>query len=97
MRYCSRACGKRGIRQVDRQLEQTLLDLLESGSRSGSICPREVARVVANGQHFQSLEEYARRAARRLAHRGLVEILQGGRVVEPSDFRGPIRVRLPRR
>lgn len=38
--------------------------------------------------------ERARRAARRLARRGMVDITQGGVTVEPDDFRGPIRLRL---
>ena len=32
-------------------------------------------------------------AARRLVDRGEVEILQGGRVVDPSTAKGPIRIR----
>lgn len=34
----------------------------------------------------------ARRAAR-LVSRGVVEIVKGGRVVDPSTTRGPIRIR----
>jgi hypothetical protein len=37
--------------------------------------------------------ERARSAARRLVDRGLVEITQRGRVVDPGEARGPIRVR----
>ena len=36
-------------------------------------------------------------AARRLVQRGLVEITQGGKVVDPSRAKGPIRIRRPRR
>ena len=36
----------------------------------------------------------ARRAARRLVATGTLEITQGGRVVDPSTARGPIRLRL---
>jgi hypothetical protein len=38
--------------------------------------------------------EPARQAARRLVARGAVEITQGGRPVDPSTAKGPIRVRL---
>jgi len=41
----------------------------------------------------QALSEPARRAARRLAAAGVVEIVQDGRVVDPSTAKGPIRVR----
>ena len=39
------------------------------------------------------LSEPARRAARRLVARGLVDMVQNGRVVDPSTARGPIQVR----
>jgi hypothetical protein len=37
--------------------------------------------------------EPARAAARRLVAAGEVEITQGGRVVDPSTCKGPIRIR----
>jgi hypothetical protein len=38
--------------------------------------------------------ERARSAARRLVERGLADITQRGRAIDPSTARGPIRVRL---
>jgi hypothetical protein len=43
------------------------------------------------------LMEPARMAARRLVERGEVQITQGGRVVDPSHAKGPIRIRRSRR
>jgi hypothetical protein len=40
--------------------------------------------------------EDTRRAARRLVAAGKLEILQGGRVVDPSTAKGAIRLRLRR-
>jgi hypothetical protein len=40
--------------------------------------------------------EDARRAARRLVAAGLIEITQGGHVVDPSTAKGPVRLRLKR-
>ncbi len=40
--------------------------------------------------------ERARSAARRLVVIGEVEVLQGGRVVDPSTAKGPIRIRRAR-
>jgi hypothetical protein len=37
--------------------------------------------------------EPARRAARRLVADGVVDITQGGNVVDPSTAKGPIRIR----
>ena len=43
---------------------------------------------------WKPLMERARSAVRRLVVAGEVEVLQGGRVVDPSMAKGPIRVRL---
>ena len=48
---------------------------------------------MVDPEAWRDLTEEARRAARRLVHRGKVEITQKGRVVDPGDFRGPIRIR----
>ena len=51
-----------------------------------------VARAAPfNG--WRELMEPARRAARRMATRGVIEILQRGHVVDPASVRGPIRLR----
>jgi hypothetical protein len=46
------------------------------------------------GDEWESLGEQARAAARRLSAGGRVVIIQGGRTVDPSTAKGPIRVRL---
>lgn len=93
VRHCSTACRKRGVTSIDRELETTIVQMLSERARGASICPSEVARVVA-GDEWQSSMEPARAAARRLAADGRVEILQGRRPVDPSTAKGPIRVRL---
>lgn len=70
-----------------------MLALLRARPTGASICPSEVARL-ADPEGWRSRMEAARAAARRLVARGLCEITQSGRVVEPSTARGPIRVRL---
>ena len=50
VRYCSGACRRRGVRPVDRELEEALLDLLDARSASASVCPSEAARRVAGRQ-----------------------------------------------
>ncbi|NYE38584.1 hypothetical protein F4692_003734 [Nocardioides cavernae] len=100
VRYCSAACRKRGVSDVDRRLESTILDLLDQRAASATICPSEAARAVAAGtgggsddEGWRDLMEPARRAARRLVERGEVEITQAGHVVDPSTAKGPIRIR----
>ena len=94
VRYCSDRCRRRKVTEVDRELERTILDLLASRSGGATICPSEAARAVA--EDWRPLMEPARSAARRLVVSGQVEITQGGRVVDPSTAKGPIRVRLAR-
>jgi hypothetical protein len=93
VRYCSSACRRRRVSPVDRRLEAAILGLLEGRDRGSSICPSEAARQVAP-EDWRELMEPTRRAARRLAAARRLEILQRGRPVDPSDARGPIRLRL---
>jgi len=95
VRYCSAACRRRAVTTEDRQLERAILALLDSRDPAASICPSEAARAV-RPDDWRDLMEHARRAARRLANEGRVQITQKDAPVDPSDFRGPIRVRLPR-
>ena len=92
VRYCSDACRRRKVRPVDRALEKAIVDLLARRAVGATICPSEAARLVAPDD-WRPLMEPARRAARRLVAANQVEITQGGRVVDPSTAKGPIRVR----
>ncbi len=93
VRYCSERCRRTRSERRGAPLEKTILDLLGARPRGASICPSEAARA-ADGEDWRSLMEPVREAARRLAARRVVEITQGGRVVDPGRFRGPIRIRL---
>ncbi len=90
VRYCSDACRRHRVSDADRALEAAILELL--ATRAGTICPSEAARLTA-GEDWRESMEPARRAARRLVAAGEVEITQGGRVVDPSTAKGPIRIR----
>ena len=99
VRYCSSSCRRRGVTDEDRRLEEAVLYLLSQRAAGRTICPSEAARAVAaehDVEDWHDLMEPARRAARRLVADGRVEITQGGRVVDPSTAKGPIRVRLVR-
>jgi hypothetical protein len=93
VRYCSDRCRKRKIRPVDLALEHAIRTLLAGRAAGATICPSEAARAV-DADGWRDLMEPARAAARRLVDTGVVEITQGGRVIDPSSARGPIRVRL---
>jgi len=96
IKYCSDACRKKKLQPVDTALEAAIIELLAGRARDASICPSEAARQVG-GETWRELMEPARMAARRLVERGEVQITQGGRVVDPSHAKGPIRIRQYRR
>jgi hypothetical protein len=91
VKYCSAACRRAGVSDLDRTLEGALLGMLEKSAAASTVCPSDVARAHAP-EAWEPLMEPVRRAARRLAADGIVEIRQGGRVLDPSTARGPIRI-----
>lgn len=92
VRHCSAGCRRRGVRRVDRLLEDAITALLDRRRAGATICPSEAARAV-DPDGWRDLTEPARMAARRLVGAGIVEIVQKGAVVDPSTARGPIRIR----
>ena len=90
--YCSKRCRTQRLRPIDRALETAIVELLQERQPKNSICPSEAARRV-RPDDWRGLMEPARMAARRLVVAGVVEIAQGGRVVDPSTAKGPIRIR----
>ena len=92
VKYCSDACRKQRLTAVDTALEDAILQLLNARARDASICPSEAARAVG-GESWQSLMEPARKAARRLVAQEKAQITRGGKVVDPSRAKGPIRIR----
>ncbi len=91
IKYCSDACRKNKSKNKSTLEEQILLKL-QSRSRDSSICPSEV--LPADDKQDKVKMEEVRQAARRLVHQGLIEITQKGQVVDPSKFKGPIRLRI---
>lgn len=91
VKYCSKAC-RGGASALDLALETAILELLDARTGGATICPSEAARCV-DASRMQSLMEPTRRAARRLEAKGMIDITQRGRVVDPSTAKGPIRLR----
>ncbi len=96
IRYCSDACRKRRVQDVDVRLEEAILTLLGERTIDASLCPSEAARRVGGEHEWHTLMEPARAASRRLVVRGAIEVTQGGRRVDPSTAKGPIRLRRAR-
>lgn len=93
IRYCSDSCRRRKVNDQDTALERAIIELLGQVARGSTICPSQAAMAVG-GDNWRDLMESARCAARRLVARDEVVITQGGRVVDPSTARGPIRIQL---
>jgi hypothetical protein len=96
VKYCSDACRSHKPGPVDKQLESTILQLLEQRGAGKTICPSEAARAVAMSDEraaWNPLMEPARAAARRLVAAGRIVITQGGVIVDPSHAKGAIRLR----
>ena len=93
VRHCSDRCRAGKATAQDGGLEDALLALLAQRARGATACPSEVARAHG-GDDWRALMGPVREAARRLVAAGRLDILQGGRVVDPSTAKGPIRLRL---
>lgn len=90
VRYCSERC-RRAKRDRDPSLEGEILARLDERGAGKTICPSELLDEAAK-QDPARMEE-VREAARRLVAKGIIEITQKGKAVDPSNFRGPIRLR----
>ena len=89
VKYCSDSCKKNKNKYV---YKEQILKLLGTRDSSKTICPSEV--LPNELKQDKILMEHVRRSARLLASQNMIEIMQGGKVVDPSDFKGPIRLRL---
>ena len=72
------------------------MDMLNQRARGATLCPSEAARAVfgSDSDEWKAAMEPTRQAARRLVAEGRLVITQGGKVVDPSHARGPIRLRI---
>jgi hypothetical protein len=83
-------------RRADAGLDRALADLPAKRGPTKTVCPSEVARAVG-GDDRRDLMEPARAATRPAVSRGAAEVTPGGRVVDPSTAKGPVRIRRTRR
>ena len=92
IKYCSDQCRKSKLTAEDLSYEAKILQLLSERSSSSTICPSEV--LPAEDKKNKQLMEDVRQAARRLVHKNKIIITQKNQIVDPSDFKGPIRLKL---
>jgi len=97
VRYCSKACRRRGLTESDRNLETAILALLKKQRAGAGIFLDDVVAMVtgADARRQQTpLLPAARNAARRLYNQSAVDILVHGRPADPSTAKGHFRIRL---
>ena len=84
MLYCSSACRRRGITEADRKAEEAIRYAVRHSAGATSL-----SAISWDEQH----REILRRAALRLVASGEIEMIQGGRVVDPSTAAGEFSIR----
>ena len=84
MLYCSTACRRRGITDADRKAEEAIRYAIRHSAGATSL-----SAISWDAQH----PEILRRAARRMVAGGEIEMIQGGRVVDPSTAAGEVSIR----
>jgi hypothetical protein len=79
---------------ADAEIEAAILALLAEAGPGKSIDPGKAAERVG-GAEWRGLLARVRRIAAAMMKRGEVAIIRKGRPVDPDDFRGVVRLRLP--
>jgi hypothetical protein len=74
--------------------ERAILTLLDQRDPGRTICPSEAARALGGDGGFREYMDEVREAAASLRERGVIEVTQRGRAVDPVTARGPIRLGL---
>ncbi len=89
VKYCSEKC-RRSKKATN--YEGDILQLLQARGAGKTICPSE---VLSEGQkQDKAIMELVRQSARRLVAKQQIEIMQKGKIVDPSSAKGPIRLKL---
>ena len=77
-------------------LENAILTLLAQRQRGATICPSDAARAVyPNADQWRAAMPAVRAVVGQLATQGGLVVTQGGKIVDITTAKGPIRLRLP--
>ena len=80
--------------ETNNAVEAAILELLKNRKVGASICPSEAARAVFEADWREQMQS-VRDVAEDMVEQGKLEICQRGKIVNPVNFKGPIRLRLP--
>lgn len=89
IKYCSDEC-RRNKNKFD--YRDSIMTLLKACSPHQTICPSEV--LPSELKTDKVFIEHVRRSARLLAADDKIVIIQSGKVVDPTAFKGPICLRI---
>ena len=89
VKFCSDEC-RRNKNKFD--FREPILTLLKERGPLKTICPSEL--LPPEQKQDKVMMEHVRRSARLLACEGTIEITQSGKAVDPTSFKGPIRLKL---
>ena len=89
IKYCSDEC-RRNKNKFD--YREAILNLLRERGSLKTIFPSEV--LPENFQQDKNMLEHVRRSARLLANENKIELIQNGKVVDPTSFKEPVSLRL---
>ena len=92
VKYCSNACRKRKLSKIDKQIENSILELLEAETYSNPLSTDQIADFLDFGND-KNLLESIKRAARRLEMKSFVIITQDGKRVDSSTAKGHLQIR----
>lgn len=93
VKYCSNACRKMRLTEIDDKIELTIISKLNNRGMNKSVCPSEIAKELFSDDWRLQMER-VRSAARRLVNQNKIVITQKNKIVEPSTAKGPIRLKL---
>jgi hypothetical protein len=80
----------------DATIADAILQLCSARGHGKTICPSEVARMLAaDACGWRALMPDVRRVAAEMALRGEIVVNQRGAAVDPANARGAIRLSLP--
>ena len=77
-------------------LEAAIFTLLAQRQSSATICPSDAARAVyPDAADWRAAMPVVREVAAQLVEQGRLVVTQGGKIVDITTTKGPIRLRLP--
>ena len=79
---------------MSQPIEDAIFDLLKDKAPGKSISPEDVAKAV-EPERWSRLFGHVRTTAVNLAREGRIEILRHNKPVDPENFKGVYRLRLP--